>query len=606
MARARFVGLLFLWALRASSEATYGTGRHPICGVLEGNDHRHRYNELPTHYTCGSGEGTITCSSSPTFVLEPALERHSSGSTLDEQRPAATGGLVGHPPAVSSSVVSGARGTWLVCEGIRDRESRGAVEDRSWIDCEGYFAYAGSVDNPSQFCPGFRKNSHQGDNFKVAHARTLASSLETTDDEFELEGDVSGEHAAEQDPTSNDSKFHIASRKKERPVDVTTHLAMDDNGSMGGMEGDDRFVHTRNDEECDGVWASWPVVQEAALAKTQILMLDLFPAVGNMFIVLGNLIKVARLLEVAIVLNCKGFEGFRVAFDPAGIMWDVHPARVLRKLNQIAQVGSERSGLHSFKFLDGVMILDDSQLELLGREMGIPSKWADEIAESVRHSYPTRMRKLLLHLARTQPPVPPCAWNMLLRRSPSMMRSLAANSPWADHDSRPKDYVAWHIRTSDGENAGSFKPDVHTYIFDGQSSTDVCPRYLAATVAVENACQDLFPGGVQAMPIFISSNSKSMSRNCTSDVADGELRAGFIDLGIADSDAHTNFSKDPELSAVSAFTDYLFLMDAAMIVRTRSSFSGTVAVIRNLKCPLAPAGEAQAINGLRMCMPRAC
>ncbi|CAN0245335.1 unnamed protein product [Scytosiphon promiscuus] len=289
-------------------------------------------------------------------------------------------------------------------------------------------------------------------------------------------------------------------------------------------------------------------------------------------------------------------------------MWDMHPASIRRKLDQIARVGSERSGLHSFKFSDGVMILDGSQLELLALEIGIAGNGADETAESVRNFYPRRLRELLLDVGRSLPSVPPCAWNMLLRRSPSMMRSLEASSPWADHDSRPQDYVAWHIRTSDGESARSFKPDVHTYIFNGQSSADVCPLYLAATVAAEEACRDLFPGGVQAMPIFISSNSKSMSRNCTSDAAaDGELRAGFVDLGIADSDAHTNFSKDPKLSAVSAFIDYLFLMDAAMIVRSRSSFSGTAAKIKGLECRSAPAGEDHAATkGLTMCMPRDC
>ncbi|CAM9581719.1 unnamed protein product, partial [Scytosiphon promiscuus] len=124
MARARFAGLLFLWAPRASSGVAYETGRHPICGVLEGNDHRHRPNELPAEYTCrgGSEEGAITCSPSSTFVSEPAPEPRSSGSASDEQRAATTGGLSGHAPAVSSAVEAlSARSTWLVCEGNRDK-----------------------------------------------------------------------------------------------------------------------------------------------------------------------------------------------------------------------------------------------------------------------------------------------------------------------------------------------------------------------------------------------------------------------------------------------------------------------------------------------------
>lgn len=97
-----------------------------------------------------------------------------------------------------------------------------------------------------------------------------------------------------------------------------------------------------------------------------------------------------------------------------------------------------------------------------------------------------------------------------------------------------------------------------------------------------------------------------MSRNCSSDATDLDMRAGFVDLGLADSDAHTKFSKNPTTTAVKALMDYLFLMDAAMIARTKSSFSGTVAKIKGLQCSASSAASALDISGLKLCMPEWC
>ncbi|CAN0075885.1 unnamed protein product, partial [Hapterophycus canaliculatus] len=215
--------------------------------------------------------------------------------------------------------------------------------------------------------------------------------------------------------------------------------------------------------------------------------------------------EVARLLEVAVVLNWRGFEGFRVAFDPADIMWDLDPAGIVEQADRVARAGAERSELRSFKYSDGIMILADAQLELLAQKLGIAGTALDETVGSAKESYPTCLRSLLSDAGRSLHALPPCAWNFLLRRSPSMIKSLAANSPWGPPNARPNDYLAWHIRTSDGESTRSFRPDIHRYIFHGQSSSDVCPLYLTATAGAEEACRRLFPGGMKDMPIFISS-----------------------------------------------------------------------------------------------------
>lgn len=68
-------------------------------------------------------------------------------------------------------------------------------------------------------------------------------------------------------------------------------------------------------------------------------------------------------------------------------------------------------------------------------------------------------------------------------------------------------YNAWHIRTSDGESEGSFRPDKHTsYIFHNQASTRICPLYLSTVEALTTACPDLFAENGLDVPIYISSN----------------------------------------------------------------------------------------------------
>ena len=78
--------------------------------------------------------------------------------------------------------------------------------------------------------------------------------------------------------------------------------------------------------------------------------------------------------------------------------------------------------------------------------------------------------------------------------------------------------------------------------------------------------------------------SKSMAEDCTLQAASDDMVMGHVDMGLNASDAHTAFSKHPLRTALSAFLDFLFMMDSAVIVRTSSSFSGTVADIKGLHC----------------------
>jgi len=67
-----------------------------------------------------------------------------------------------------------------------------------------------------------------------------------------------------------------------------------------------------------------------------------------------------------------------------------------------------------------------------------------------------------------------------------MMASLEEHTPWgvvkdtAGPHRQHAEYVAWHIRTSDGETARSYHATRHKYVIQEPSSV-VCPSYLEAS-----------------------------------------------------------------------------------------------------------------------------
>lgn len=97
-----------------------------------------------------------------------------------------------------------------------------------------------------------------------------------------------------------------------------------------------------------------------------------------------------------------------------------------------------------------------------------------------------------------------------------------------------------------------------------------------------------------------------MARSCSAAAEHQDVKAGFVDLGIAPNESHTMFSTNPD-TAVNAFIDFLYLMDASTIVSTGSSFSAAVAEIKGYKCVSMSAGDAtDIVKSMRMCVPRHC
>jgi len=76
--------------------------------------------------------------------------------------------------------------------------------------------------------------------------------------------------------------------------------------------------------------------------------------------------------------------------------------------------GLDSEGLHALRFYDGILILSDSQLELLAMRLGIRASNHARIKSAFRKQHRNRWRSYLA--TADLDPAPPCAWNMLLRR----------------------------------------------------------------------------------------------------------------------------------------------------------------------------------------------
>lgn len=102
------------------------------------------------------------------------------------------------------------------------------------------------------------------------------------------------------------------------------------------------------------------------------------------------------------------------------------------------------------------------------------------------------------------------------------------------------------------------------------------------------------------------SYSMSMARNCSAEAAGRGMLPGLVDVGVPVGDAHTTFSAHPKIAALKAFVDFLFLLDAEVVVRTASSFSGTAVQMKGMSCFEAKVSVEMPISGLYVCVPASC
>lgn len=94
-----------------------------------------------------------------------------------------------------------------------------------------------------------------------------------------------------------------------------------------------------------------------------------------------------------------------------------------------------------------------------------------------------------------------------------------------------------------------------------------------------------------------------MVNNCSVH-SPADFTVAFVEKGDANADVFGNASVDTR-NASNPFVDYLFLMDAKFIVRSGSSFSGSVCSIKGLRCQQSTSVDLIARRVI-LCLPEVC
>ncbi|CAM9748754.1 unnamed protein product [Ascophyllum nodosum] len=391
---------------------------------------------------------------------------------------------------------------------------------------------------------------------------------------------------------------------------------------VGRVEGEDagsdqllnvNFIKSTESSVCSDTWKSWPSDSARALESENIIVFRLFPAIGNLFLSLRRLIWVSNFLGVSMVLDSKIFPGFRQAFEPAQISWDIDPAPLKQRAVDIEKGRSNTSVLHAKTFSDGIIILSNAHFVLLTSILDIKADNMSDLIFMLQGSASTTMRNLISSLAGNLSRkanvglnVEPCAWNMFFRMSPVLVDARRTYSPWPTIETdtlstsfRSEEYVAWHLRIpTEADRRQGYNPNVHTYMMT-ETADVVCSLYIEAMESARLRCPTLFTNDTE---VYISSISTSLGSSCIADLAEHGIKGVQVDMGLTADEAHTSHNGTNLESTINAFLDYMFLMDAKAIIRTGSSFSGTVTSNRGLTCRSAP-NSSLSTRHLSMCWP---
>lgn len=60
----------------------------------------------------------------------------------------------------------------------------------------------------------------------------------------------------------------------------------------------DLFVRTTDSHPCDERWTSWPAIQESAVVGGNVLLFEIFPSVGNLFLTLAEMVQVIYVVYI--------------------------------------------------------------------------------------------------------------------------------------------------------------------------------------------------------------------------------------------------------------------------------------------------------------------
>ena len=315
-----------------------------------------------------------------------------------------------------------------------------------------------------------------------------------------------------------------------------------------------RHSKSAKGSECEDVYA-YALRHEGLKEKGGVLVLEAFRSLGNFFLSLHTFAALAKLCDVALMIDTQGFPDFNIMLEPAAIQYHVEPGYiasmekqgkpgVFQKIDHgYFYTFPEHKGLlpniSAHKILNEQMLLAALEKRSPGTKMGTFRCWLDALFKRTHFAKEAYAQQLAL------------------------FPELQGN------------FTAWHIRTPDSEVGLSFNPVIHKHVLT-ENSTELCKLFDEVSLAQ----------GQSNLPVFLSSDSDAVKESCT---RSSNRKVHYLDGGaLSNHRYHTKFQDASSAFASSAtilaFLDLFFMAEAQTLIYSGSSFSAISVDYMHFEC----------------------
>ena len=351
--------------------------------------------------------------------------------------------------------------------------------------------------------------------------------------------------------------------------------------------------------------------------RGHVLIYAPFPSVGNVLPSIYGSYELARYFNVALFIDSTHFPALSVALKPNILPYnnlkvnstvietlinDYGLKAAINNTNEHVFNGvDDETRLVALRFSDGVLQLPVhrwrrfyDRANMTSTTVNIRSLTSADVVPWTQHRYS-------------------CFFNAMFRKTVALETYIEMQARNWKFDLRKEDYIAWHIRTGDGERkAYNLSDDVYSYIHM-DSPTSLCNAYK------ESFRLHFFKHGndlakMTSVPIYLTSNSIDVKRACVEPMNIGNgtmarMNITYMDTALIGMKAETNMHTDGHDTlkydprpGIAAFMDWIFLANAKTVFSGGSSFSETAKNMHETTCVhVIPATDLLERGHIRIC-----
>lgn len=280
------------------------------------------------------------------------------------------------------------------------------------------------------------------------------------------------------------------------------------------------------------------------------IVLEAFDSIGNFIMTVQHFIRLARLLDLALIIDTTPFPSIEAVVAPNLFDYSIDG------LNKL-----DRSKFHIIKINNGYFqILKENvgKLEILRQYI--------QTFSSKVPVHPLSLSSVIEKSIHLESVSTSCLYRVIFKRTP-YITTLSQNINMV----LPENFRVWHIRTPHGELKGWYTPSVHKYVLN-QEPEKICDAFKRAHFDFKTK---------YAKSVYISANSLSLRYAC-GNITELDI-ISLKDLHIGEHEYHTAGKLLPSATIV-AFMDLFNMLRASTLIYSGSSFGQIVVDLKELSC----------------------